>query len=80
MEHTQKPDCCADEHLEYLDDLRASGETNMFGARPYLMSAFPDLSKNEALEVFMYWMRAPRTEQAIAKATVGAARATEGSV
>ncbi len=60
MNNTDRPICCADEHLDFLDNLRASGETNMFGARPYLMSAFPDLSKNEALEVCMYWMRAPQ--------------------
>lgn len=62
-DHTTKPDCCADEHLEYLDDLRASGETNMFGARPYLMREFPNLTKDEALAVCMYWMYAPRIKQ-----------------
>ncbi len=45
------------EHLEYLDDLRASGDTNMFGARPYLQAAFPELDKNEAGDVLQQWMR-----------------------
>lgn len=62
-EHKQKPDCCADEHLEYLDALRESGETNMFGARPYLMREFPNLTKDEALSVCMYWMYSPRIKQ-----------------
>ena len=52
-QHTKKPDCCADEHLEYLDALRESGETNMFGARPYQMREFPNSSKDEALAVCM---------------------------
>ena len=29
------------EHLDYLDELRESGITNMFGARPYLMQSYP---------------------------------------
>jgi hypothetical protein len=28
----------------------------MFGARPYLMEEYPDLSKNEAGQVLQYWM------------------------
>lgn len=43
------------EHKEFLDDLRESGETNMFGARPYLMAEF-SLDKNEAKEILMQWM------------------------
>jgi len=51
-----KPLFVTDEHLEYLDELRESGETNMFGARPYLMDVFPDLTKPEASQVLQYWM------------------------
>jgi len=51
-----KPTVVTDEHLAYLDCLRKSGATNMFGARPYLMEAFEELSKAEAGEVLMYWM------------------------
>jgi len=51
------PSCLLPEHLEYLDELRESGATNMFGARPYLMDEFPDLTKEEALEVLMHWSR-----------------------
>jgi hypothetical protein len=53
---TVKPEFVTDEHLEYLDDLRESGVTNMFGARPFLMNAFEDLSKDEARKVLAYWM------------------------
>lgn len=45
------------EHLEYLDELRESGETNMFGARPYLMQAFPELSGKEAADILSHWRK-----------------------
>ena len=43
--------------LEYLDDLRESRVTNMFGATPYLQEMFPELSKKEAKKVLVYWMK-----------------------
>jgi hypothetical protein len=42
-------------HLEYLDELRLSGVTNMFGAGPYLEAEF-DLRPNEARAILMEWM------------------------
>lgn len=44
------------EQKEYLNELRDSGETNMFGATPYLMEEFPELSKEEARAVLKEWM------------------------
>jgi hypothetical protein len=44
------------EYFEYLDMLRESGVTNMFGAAPYLESAF-DLPKGEARKVLAEWMQ-----------------------
>ena len=44
-----------EEHLGYLDALRESGATNMFGAAPYLQEAF-DLSKKDARSVLGTWM------------------------
>ena len=41
--------------LEYLDDLRESGVTNMFGAAPFLVDAFGMQSK-DARNVLVYWM------------------------
>ena len=55
-------------HLEYLDSLRESGITNMFGARPYLMDAFDDLSEDEAKEILQYWMRTFASRQATKQA------------
>jgi hypothetical protein len=51
-----RPPFVTDEHLEFLDDLRESGETNMFGARPYLAAAFPALSEPESSKALSYWM------------------------
>jgi hypothetical protein len=44
-----------EEVYEYLNDLRESGETNMFGATPYLMQEF-DMSKSEAKKWLKEWM------------------------
>lgn len=57
MEDETKPDVVKEEYLTYLDELRESGDTNMFGARPWLMEEFPDLSDDEASRVLLYWMR-----------------------
>ena len=43
------------EHKEFLDELRESGEVNMFGARPHLMEEF-DLTKEEAGAILSEWM------------------------
>lgn len=53
---TERPAYCTDEHLEFLDELRESGVTNMYGASPYLQRAFP-LDKDEAIKVLSYWMK-----------------------
>ena len=41
--------------FEYLDALRDSGVTNMFGAGAYLQDAF-GLSRYEAKDVVLAWM------------------------
>jgi len=40
----------------FLEELRRSGKTNMYGAAPYLMKRFPELSHAEAKEVLRDWM------------------------
>lgn len=42
--------------FEYLNRLRESGETNMFGAVPYLREEF-DIGRREASTVLAEWMR-----------------------
>ena len=51
-----KPEKCTNEHLDYLDELRESGVTNMLGAGSYLQDKF-ELDKNEAKEILLYWMK-----------------------
>jgi hypothetical protein len=54
MTKTELPENLA-EAFEYLDELRESGETNMFGARPYVQSEMGyDLSTAGA--VLSAWM------------------------
>jgi len=50
-----RPYIVTDEYLEYLDDLRESGVTNMLGAAPYLEEDL-DLTEKEAWTVLTYWM------------------------
>ena len=40
----------------YLDELRDSGVTNMFGAAPYLQEEF-GLEKKEAKEILLEWIK-----------------------
>ena len=57
----ERPEFLTDEHLEYLDELRESGDTNMYGATPYLRAEF-FMDREEANAVLaycvvVYWMR-----------------------
>ncbi len=50
-----RPTYVTDQHLEYLDELRESGLTNMYGAAPFLVDEL-DMSKGEAYKTLYYWM------------------------
>lgn len=52
-----RPEFITDEHLEYLDELRESGATNMFGARPYIEREFPELTSGQSSTILSYWMK-----------------------
>ena len=45
-----------EEYLQFLDNLRKSGITNMFGGAAYLSQQFPELSKATARQILMEWM------------------------
>jgi hypothetical protein len=47
------------EYFAYLNVLRESGVTNMFGAAPYLQQEF-GLSKHEARDILKQWMESFR--------------------
>jgi hypothetical protein len=51
-----RPQIVETEHLEYLDGLRESGVTNMYGAGSYVAEKFA-LSRSDAREVLQYWMK-----------------------
>ena len=64
---TQNADAQMEEYFEYLDQLRESGVTNMFGAVPYLQAEFPELSFDRArasqvLQLWMQWRRGQETQ------------------
>jgi hypothetical protein len=43
------------EYFEYLEELRQSGQTNMFGASAYLQQEF-GLGRYEARDILKQWM------------------------
>jgi hypothetical protein len=43
-------------YFEYLDQLRESGITNMYGAVPHLRDTF-DLDRTEARQILLKWMK-----------------------
>lgn len=52
---TPRPAFVKDDHLTFLDELRESGISNMFGAAPFLAKTY-GISKTEARRVLGYWM------------------------
>ena len=44
------------EYFNYLDELRDSGEINMFGAGAYLEAEF-GIDRREAKKILMAWMQ-----------------------
>ena len=44
------------EVFQFLNGLRDSGATNMFGARSYIQEEFPNLSQQEATSLLALWM------------------------
>lgn len=46
-----------EEYFLFLDELRESGVTNMFGAAPYLKEAFSELSNRKAKDILLEWMK-----------------------
>lgn len=46
-----------DVYFNFLEELRKSGVTNMFGATPYLEAEFEELTHSEATEILKDWMK-----------------------
>lgn len=51
-----RPDYITDEHLVFLDDLRETGVTNMYGAAPYVSGAL-GLDNKTSRDIVSYWMK-----------------------
>ena len=45
-----------EEYFLFLDELRESGATNMFGGAPYLQAVFPELDQKAAKKILVKWM------------------------
>ena len=52
----ERPSIVQDVHLTYLDDLRESGATNMYGAGQYLFATFSELERGQDSIILGYWM------------------------
>lgn len=50
-----KPQGMTDKHFEYLDELRESGRTNMFGAAAYLTDEM-GVPRLDARKYLQHWM------------------------
>lgn len=55
-EEEPRPEFVTDEHLRFLDALRESGQTNMFGAALYIAYLF-EVPMQQARKILTYWMR-----------------------
>ena len=55
-----------DEVFSFLDGLRASGVTNMWGAGAYLEQVY-DMNKRDAKDYLLEWMRTFSERQNVAK-------------
>jgi hypothetical protein len=55
-EEEPRPEFVTDEHLRFLDALRESGQTNMFGAAPYIADLF-EIPMQQARIILTYWMQ-----------------------
>ena len=51
----ERPKIVTNDHLNYLDTLRDSGECNMFGAGEWVEEAY-GVTKREARTIVTYWM------------------------
>lgn len=56
-------------YFGYLERLRQSGETNMYGAAPYLQEEFPELrySPERARKILLAWFGTFREKEADTK-------------
>lgn len=52
-----RPEIVRDEHIDFLNQLRGSGVTNILKAASHLIKAYPELENKEAVKVLIYWTK-----------------------
>jgi len=52
----KRPEFVTNKHLKYLDDLRESGITNMYGAGSYIRNTF-GVDTQQSNAILTYWMQ-----------------------
>jgi len=52
MEHSNN-----EKYFVFLDSLRETGATNMFGAVPFMLEMFNELGKRQATAILTDWMK-----------------------
>ena len=50
-----RPSFVTNEHLVFLDDLRKSGQTNMYASTSFIEEEF-GTTHEESIEILVYWM------------------------
>lgn len=58
MSYIKAPKKSDQEYYDFLEDLRQSGDTNMWSASPYLQDEFPELSSERVKEIHRDWIKA----------------------
>ena len=43
-------------HIKFLEELRDSARTNMWGAAPFLQRKFPELTLSQATDILVAWI------------------------
>ena len=67
MSYIKAPKKSAQKYYDYLEELRQSGITNMWGATPYLQVAFPSLGDKRAREIHLDWIEAHSDPERVIK-------------
>lgn len=66
-------------YYDFLEDLRQSGDTNMFEAPPYLQAAF-GLSRDKSVSITSDWMKGHSDPKRIIEKAVASKRAKPGRI
>lgn len=60
-----------EEYFDYLDGLRQSGVTNMYGAAPYLESEF-NMTRKESSQIVSLWMKTFNRDKTVSERATNA--------